>query len=84
MSSLTTEEQTILSSVERGEWHSVADVSKVIEQYQQYAQHQATGSDSIRIELSAEDLQALRTMAKQTNESVSLLVASVIHQYVVS
>jgi predicted DNA binding CopG/RHH family protein len=81
MSPLDLEEQEILESLENGEWQSVLNVEQEIQQYQSYAQ--AASLESINIELPTNDFQSLRVLAEQTGISVKLLMANVLHQYVV-
>ena len=83
-SDLTTEEQAILASVEQGEWHSVPNMTRAIERYQQYAQQQIHALEAISVSLPADDLQALRKIAEHSDTPISVLMASVLHQYVVS
>jgi len=82
-SDLTTEEQEILASVEQGEWQSVPNITRAIERYQQYAQ-QAHALEAVSVSLPADDLQALRKIAEHSDTPISVLMASVLHQYVVS
>jgi predicted DNA binding CopG/RHH family protein len=84
MQSLNTEAAAILASVELGEWQSVPDVNQEIERYQRYAQTQANRLASFNIELSASDLESLETIAQQSGVSVSLLISTVLHQFIVS
>ena len=82
MSSLDAEEQAILESLENDEWQSVPNVAQDIQRYQQYAQSQVKALEEVRIELPVSDLRSLQDLAQQSGISVSLLVSSVIHQYV--
>ena len=84
MQSLNTEAAAILASVELGEWQSVPDINQEIERYQRYAQTQANRLASFNIELSASDLESLETIAQQSGVSVSLLMSTVLHQFIVS
>jgi predicted DNA binding CopG/RHH family protein len=81
MSPLDLEEQEILESLENGEWQSVPNILQEIQRYQSYAQ--AANLESINIELPTSDFQSLRVLAEQTGISVKLLMANVLHQYVV-
>jgi predicted DNA binding CopG/RHH family protein len=81
MTPLDLEEQEILESFENGEWQSIPNVAQEIQRYQSYAQ--AAHLESLNIELPASDFQSLRILAEQTDTSVALLVANVLHQYVV-
>jgi predicted DNA binding CopG/RHH family protein len=84
MQFLNTEEEAILASVELDEWQSVPDVAQEIERYQRYAQAQPDRPTSVNIELSASDLESLETLAQQSGISVSLLMSTVLHQFVAS
>lgn len=79
---LNAEEQAILESVENAEWQSVPNLAQEIRRYQHDAQLQVDALEEVRIELPASDVQSLQDLAQQSGISVSLLVASVIHQYV--
>lgn len=81
---LTMEERATLESVELGEWQSVPNLTQAIERYQQYAQQQIQALEAVSISLPADDLQALRKMAEHSDTPIAVLMASVLHQYVVS
>lgn len=81
MSALDAEEQALLESVENGEWQSVPNTRLEIQRYQQYARSQVL--EEIKIELPIEDVRSLQHLAQQTGASVSSLIATAIHQYVV-
>ena len=83
-SDLTTAEQTILESVEQGEWQSVPNMTQAIKRYQQYAQQQVHALETVSISLPADDLQVLRKIAEHSDTPISVLMASVLHQYVTS
>lgn len=84
MPPLDAEEQALLDSVELGEWQSVPNIAAEIERYQHYAQAQANTLESVSIELPSQDLQALQTFAQQSGTSVSVLMATVLHQFITS
>ncbi len=84
MPPLDAEEQAILDSVELGEWQSVPDVAQEIERYRTYAQAQANGLEAVSLQLPTTDLQQLQAFAEESGVSVSLLMATVLHQFVVS
>jgi predicted DNA binding CopG/RHH family protein len=83
-SDLTMDERATLESVELGEWQSVPNLTQAIERYQQYAQQQIQALEAVSVSLPADDLQALRKMAEHSDTPISVLMASVLHQYVVS
>lgn len=78
---LNIEEQELLESVENGEWISIPAVEQEIQRYQGYAQSNIL--ESVNIEIPTSDFQSLKTLANQTGISVSMLMASVLHQYIV-
>jgi len=82
MPPLDAEERSILESVELGKWQSVPDVAQEIERYQRDAQAQVNALESVSVELPASDVQALREVAQQSGISLSLLMATVLHQFV--
>jgi predicted DNA binding CopG/RHH family protein len=84
MQPLDVEEQEILDSVESGEWQSVQNLRQEIQRYQRYAQAQLGSLEKVSLELPASDFQVLQTIAQQSGISVSLLMASLLHQYVSS
>ena len=81
MTPLDTEELDLLESVENDEWQSIPNLAIELQRYQGYAHSQALAA--IRIELPIDDLRSLQNLAQQTGTSVSLLVAGVIHRYVI-
>ena len=81
MNPLNTEELDLLESVENDEWQSISNLARELQRYQSYAQSQALAA--ISIELPVDDMRSLQDLAQQTGTSVSLLVAGVLHQYVV-
>lgn len=82
MPQLDAEEQALLNSVELGEWQSISNLAAEINRYQRYAQAQVSATEAVNIELPSRDLQALREIAQQSDISVSLLMASVLHQFI--
>ena len=82
MTSLNIEEQEIFESVENGEWRSISDVEQEIQRYQQYAQ--ASMLESVSIKIPVSDFQSLQILAQQTDTSVSILMANVLHQYIIN
>ena len=80
---LDAEEQDILESVERGEWQSIPNLKQEIEQYRLHARAYLSSTQQITVDLPPNDVESLQKIAERSDTSVSLLVASVIHQYVV-
>jgi predicted DNA binding CopG/RHH family protein len=81
MTPLNVEEQEIFESVENGEWQSISDVEQEIRRYKQYAQ--ASILESVSIKIPASDFQSLQALAQQTDTPVSILMANVLHQYII-
>lgn len=81
MNPLNAEELDLLESVENDEWQSIPNLATELHRYQGYAQSQALAA--IRIEPPVGDMRSLQDLAQQTGTSVSLLVAGIIHQYIV-
>jgi predicted DNA binding CopG/RHH family protein len=83
MPPLDSEEKAILVSVELGEWQSVSNLNQEMERYQRDAQWQMSLLETVSIQLPGRDWQTLQDLAQQAGVSVSLLIASVLHQYIV-
>lgn len=79
---LDAEEQDILESVERGEWYSVPNLQSEIERYRLHARTYLNSIEQITVDLPIRDMEYLQAIAQRSDTSVSLLVASVIHQFV--
>ena len=80
---LTSEEQEILESVERGEWRSVPNLEQEIKRYQSYAQAQLGELQEIKIELPSQDIQFLQALANETETSLTVVITNLLHQFVV-
>ena len=79
---LDAEEQDILESVERGEWQSIPNFQQEIERYTLHARAYLSSIQRITVDLPANDVEFLQKIAERSDTSVSLMVATVIHQYV--
>jgi len=79
---LDAEEQDILESVERGEWQSIPNLQQEIERYRLHARTHLSSIQRITVDLPPNDVESLQKIAERSDTSVSLLVASVIHQFV--
>jgi|GEM_PF-511969 predicted DNA binding CopG/RHH family protein len=75
-------EQDILDSVEHGEWQSVPNLKQEIERYQHHAKAYMQFIQKVTIEISNSDLNSLQRLASNSGVSMSLLLSSIIHQYV--
>lgn len=81
---LNAEEQDILETVERGEWHSVPNLQQEIERYQLHARAYLNSTKQITVDLPISDVESLQSIAERSHTSVSVLVASMIHQFIVN
>ena len=79
---LDAEEQDILESVERGEWQSIPNLQQEIEQYRLHARAYLSSTQRITVDLPPNDVESLQKIAERSDTSVSLLVATAIHQYI--
>jgi phosphoglycerate-specific signal transduction histidine kinase len=82
MDDLTFEEKEILTSVENGEWMSVPNLKEEIKRYQSYAKVQLGELEEIKIELPTNDLRYLQELANQTNTSLQVIIANLLHQFI--
>ena len=75
-------EQDILDSVEHEEWQSVPNLQEEIERYQHNAKAYMQSIQKVTIDISNSDLNLLQQLASNSGVSMSLLLSSIIHQYV--
>ena len=78
------DEQELLKSVERGEWHSIPNLQQEIERYRLHARAYLNAIKQITVDLPASDVESLQSIAERSDTSVSVLIASMIHQFVAS
>jgi len=79
---LDPEEQDLLDSIERGEWQSLPNLQDENKRYQRYAEAYMKSTQQIRVELPAQDVDSLQDIAQRSGVSVSLLLSSIVHQYI--
>jgi predicted DNA binding CopG/RHH family protein len=79
---LEPEEQDLLDSIERGEWRSVPNLQDEIKRYQRYASAYLKSIQQISVELPAQDVDSLKEIAQRSGVPVSLLLSSIVHQYI--
>jgi predicted DNA binding CopG/RHH family protein len=79
---LEPEEQDLLDSIERGEWRSVPNLQDEIKRYQRYASAYLKSIQQVSVELPAQDVDSLKEIAQRSGVPVSLLLASIVHQYI--
>ncbi len=74
---LTSEEQALLDSVERGEWQTVPNFEAGKARYQQYARATIKKDKRVNIRMTSNDLAAL-----EEGIPYQTLIATVLHKYV--
>jgi len=79
---LEPEEQDLLDSIERGEWRSVPNLQDEIKRYQRYASAYLKSIQQVSVELPAQDVDSLKEIAQRSGVPVSLLLSSIVHQYI--
>ena len=79
---LDEEEQALLDSVERGEWHSVQNLEEHIHEHKRIAANTLKKDTRINIRLTSRDVEKLKTNAAELGMPYQTLIASVLHQYV--
>ncbi|MCX7839048.1 MAG: antitoxin [Anaerolineae bacterium] len=78
---LESEEQELLDSYERDEWHSIAKLQERLSQYQADAMATFEAMGLVSIALPQEDIQAIREKAATVGMSYQALIANILHQY---
>ncbi len=78
---LDADEQAILESVERGEWHSTRDLDRERSVYARDAAATFRRDRRINIRISTRDLDAIRKRALEEGLPYQTLIASVLHKY---
>lgn len=81
MNLLNLEEQAILDSYERDEWHSVTSPQRIAE-LQSYARATVAKDKKITLRLSSLDVEALQVKAIAEGIPYQTLIASILHKYV--
>jgi predicted DNA binding CopG/RHH family protein len=83
---MKTEEETyekeLLTSFEKGEWQSVANLKDEIDRYALTAAAALLKDKRINIRLSSRDLEDVQTRAAEQGMPYQTLIASVLHKYV--
>ena len=80
-SKLTVEEQELLESVERGEWHRIPNFEQEAGRYQDYARATFRKDKRINIRISERDLIRLQQRALEEGMPYQTLISSVLHKY---
>jgi predicted DNA binding CopG/RHH family protein len=83
---MKTEEETyekeLLTSFEKGEWQSVANLKDEIDRYTSTTAAALLKDKRINIRLSSRDLEDVQTRAAEQGMPYQTLIASVLHKYV--
>lgn len=75
-------EEDILTSFEKGEWHSVPNLKNEIARYAATATDTLSKDTRINIRLSSRDLENVQMRAAVEGMPYQTLIASVLHKYV--
>ncbi|NLG79731.1 MAG: antitoxin [Firmicutes bacterium] len=83
-SGLSDEEEGVLESYDRAEWHSIEGLAAEKHRYQEYARNtfRKDRKDArVNIRISSKDLEALRKRAVEEGIPYQTLIASILHKY---
>lgn len=78
---LDAEEQEIVESYERGEWHSIATPEE-LRRYQAQAAVTLPDRGQVSISLSPEDLAAIQKKASEEGLPYQTLIANIVHRFI--
>jgi len=81
MIKLDKEEQELFDSVERGEWRSVPNLEKEIQEAKKIAKATFKKTERMNIRISPNDLNSLKIEALKEGMPYQTLVSSIIHKY---
>ena len=79
---LTPEEESLLGSVERGEWQRVPDFPQESARYRETARATLRKDKRVNIRMSERDLVRLQKTAAQEGLPYQTLIPSVLHKYI--
>ena len=79
---LTKEEKEILKGFEKGEWVSVADLSKRRKELMEYARNTLKKDKRVNIRISERDLVELQRKALREGLPYQTFVSSIIHKFI--
>ncbi len=79
---LTPEEESLLGSVERGEWQRVPDFPQESARYRETARATLRKDKRVNIRMSERDLVRLQKTAAQEGLPYQTLISSVLHKYI--
>jgi len=78
------EDKEFLESYERGEWHSVSNLQREIERYQEYAASWLEKNILVYLTQSADDFEMLKEKASRASVPYQTLLTNLVHQFVTS
>lgn len=78
---MANEEQTLINSVEQGEWQSVANLDVLEKSLMQAATETALKDTRINMRMAKRDVSAIKTKALEQGIPYQTLIASVLHKY---
>ena len=81
MIKLDHEEQTLLDSVESGEWKSKPNLEKRKLELQRYAKNQINSKTHFDISLSVNDFERLKSVATKQGANFQVVAENILHQY---
>ena len=79
---LTPEEESLLGSVERGEWQRIADFPQEAARYRETARATLCKDKRVNIRMSERDLVRLQKTAAQEGLPYQTLISSILHKYI--
>ena len=79
---LTPEEQSLLDSVERGEWQRVPDFPQESARYRETARATLRKDKRVNIRMSEHDLVRLQKNAAREGLPYQTLISSILHKYI--
>ncbi len=75
------EEKKLLESIERGEWRSVKNLKEEKEKARKAAQNTLREKQSLKISLSREDYENIKSRANKEGLSSQALISRLVHNY---
>lgn len=78
---LDKEEQELVDSFERGEWHSVPNFEEEKKRYQEIAAATFKKDRRVNIRISTKDLHGLQVRALEEGIPYQTLISSILHKY---
>jgi predicted DNA binding CopG/RHH family protein len=76
------EEDAVLTSYERGEWRSVAEVREEVARYQAYAAAMLETNREVSVTLPLTDFEKVQQKASEAGMPYQALIADIVHRFV--